>query len=66
MAKPYRPSIYDVELKVDLTKEQIVQAILKHVGYQDAVVEFDISPKGNVRGATVKVRRSEIRHDSGS
>lgn len=58
-----KPNIYDVMVSIDLTKEQIIAAIRKDLGYADAEVDFDVSPKGNVRGATVKIRRSEIKHE---
>lgn len=64
--KRNQPQIYDVEIKVELSKEDLQKAIAQFVGYAGATVEFDVSPKGNVRGATVKVRRSEIRHDPSS
>lgn len=52
---------FSAEVKYDLTKEQIEDALRVHAGMPDGVVEWDISNKGKVRGATVKVIRVEIK-----
>ena len=55
------PQAFSAEVKYDLTKEQIEDALRVHAGMPDGVVEWDISNKGKVRGATVKVIRVEIK-----
>lgn len=55
------PSFFDSETRYEVTKEQLVQAIRDYVGVQDAVVEFDVSNKGQVRGAVVRFKRLEIK-----
>lgn len=61
MAKP--TNIYGVEVKIEVTREQIVEAIKKQFGYADARVDFDITPKRQLRGATLSIIRNEIKHD---
>jgi putative lipoic acid-binding regulatory protein len=52
---------FSAEVKYELSKEQIEDLIRAHAGFQDGVVEWDVSNKGKVRGVTVKVQRTEIR-----
>lgn len=52
----------DVEVKFDYTKEQIIEMIKAQTGYDDAVVDFDVSPKGQVRGVTIRIKRRQIEH----
>lgn len=57
------PSFFDAETKYDLTKEQLIEAVRQFTGFKDGVVEFDVSNRGQLRGATVRVRRLEIKGD---
>jgi hypothetical protein len=55
------PSFFDAETKYDVTKEQLIEAVRAFTGFKDGIVEFDVSNKGQVRGATVRVKRLEIK-----
>lgn len=54
--------LIEVEVKMDYTRDQIIKMIKDSVGYHDAIVDFDVSPKGQVRGATVRIKRRQIDH----
>lgn len=56
-----RPTFFDTKVEYELTKEQIIEALRNYTGLKDGVVSFDVSPKGQVRGATVKALRLEIK-----
>jgi hypothetical protein len=53
----------EVEVIMNYTKDQIIKMIRDSVGYPDAAVEFDISPKGQIRGISVKVKRRQMNHE---
>lgn len=55
-----RPAMFQAEVKYDFTKVELIEIIRKHVGFPDGIVEFDISNKGQFRGVSIKVQRSEI------
>lgn len=55
------PAFFDAETKYEVSLEQLVEAIRDYTGFKDGIVEFDVSNKGKVRGATVRVKRLEIK-----
>ncbi len=55
------PQAFSAEVKYELSKDQIEDALRVHAGMPDGIVEWDISNRGKVRGATVKVIRTEIK-----
>lgn len=61
MTKRYTPSAFSAEVKYELTREELEDMIRKQSGLADGVVEWDISNRGKVRGATIKVQRTEIK-----
>lgn len=61
VTKRYTPSAFSAEVKYELTKEEIEELIKVHTGLADGIVEWDISNRGKVRGATIKVQRTEIK-----
>lgn len=61
MARKIVPSVFSAEVKYDLTREELEEMIKHHCGLQDGMVEWDVSNTGKVRGASVKVQRTEIK-----
>lgn len=64
MKKPFdsMPAFFDSEVKYDITLEQLVEAVRQYTGFKDGIVEFDVANKtGKVRGATIRVKRLEIK-----
>ena len=61
VTKRYTPSAFSAEVKYELTREEIEELIRTHTGLADGAVEWDISNRGKVRGATIKVSRTEIK-----
>ena len=59
--KPQIPSFFDATISYDITLEDLIQAVRTHTGFPDGQVEFDVSKSGKVRGATIKVKRTEIK-----
>ena len=57
----YTGNAYQAEVKYELTREELEDMIRKQSGLADGVVEWDISNRGKVRGATIKVQRVEIK-----
>ena len=53
-------AIFNAEVKYEFDKKELIEIIRNHVGFPDGVVEFDISNKGQLRGASIRVLRSEI------
>ena len=54
-------AVFSAEVKYEFTKAELEEVLRKHAGLQDGVVEWDVSNKGQVRGASIKVRRIEIK-----
>lgn len=54
-------NVFSAEVKYEFTKEELEDMIRKHAGLMDGVVEWDISNKNKIRGATIKVTRTEIK-----
>lgn len=61
MNKRFTPVAFQAEVKYELTREEIEEMIRKQCGLADGVIEWDISNRGKVRGATIKVQRVEIK-----
>lgn len=59
--KTNMPAFFDAKLEYELTPEQIVEALRQYTGLADGMVSFDVSPKGKLRGATVRAMRTEIK-----
>lgn len=59
--KPSMPAFFDAEIKYEISLEDLIQAVKTHTGFQDGVVDFDVSKSGRVRGATIRVKRTEIK-----
>lgn len=59
--KRVEPSVFSAEIKYELTKAELEDMIRKHSGLLDGAVEWDISNTGKIRGATIKVIRTEIK-----
>lgn len=55
------PKFFDAEIKYDISLEDLVKAVREHTGFKDGVVDFDVSKSGKVRGATIRVKRTEIK-----
>ena len=51
---------FSAQVKYDFTRQELEDIIRKHTGFQDGQIEWDISNKGTLRGATIKVIRTEI------
>lgn len=54
-------AVFSAEVKYDFNREQLEEIIRAHAGLADGAVEWDISNRGQVRGASIKVRRVEIK-----
>ena len=54
-------SVFSAEVKYDFDKKELEDIIRKHANLLDGQVEWDISNKGQIRGASIKVRRVEIK-----
>ena len=62
--RPKRPQSYQsfsAEVKYDFNRAELEEIIREHANLPDGVVEWDISNRGQVRGASVKARRVEIK-----
>lgn len=59
--RPPVSNVFSAEVKYDLSKAEIEALIREHSGLADGVVEWDISNTGKVRGASIKVSRTEIK-----
>ena len=59
--RPQVPSFFDAEIRYEVTLEDLIAAVREKTGFADGVVEFDVSKSGKVRGATIRVKRTEIR-----
>lgn len=59
--KKVENSVFSAEVKYEFTKADLEQIIRDHAGLSDGVIEWDVSNRGQVRGATIKVRRVEIK-----
>ena len=58
--KRSEPKAFSAQVKYDFTKQELEDIIRKHTGFPDGQIEWDISNKGTLRGATIKVIRTEI------
>lgn len=58
--KPKAPLMMDAITSYDLTRAEIEEILKTHLNYTDAVISWDVSNRGQVRGASIKVRRVEI------
>ena len=54
-------SVFSAEVKYEFTREELEEMIKKHSGLADGTIEWDISNRGKVRGASIKVQRVEIK-----
>jgi hypothetical protein len=54
-------NVFSAEVKYDLTKAELEALIREHSGLADGIVEWDISNTGKVRGASIRVSRTEIK-----
>lgn len=61
MSKRPDASVFSAEVKYDFTRLELEKIIKEHAGLPDGVVEWDVSNRGQVRGASIKVRRVEIK-----
>lgn len=62
--RPKRPQnfqSFSAEVKYDFNRAELEEIIREHANLPDGVVEWDISNRGQVRGASVKARRVEIK-----
>lgn len=59
--KPPVPAFFDAETRYEISKEQLIEAVRQYTGFKDGIVDFDVSNKGQVRGATIRVQRLEIK-----
>lgn len=59
--KRVEANAFSAEVKYEFTKQELEDMIRKHTGFADGQVEWDVSNKGKVRGATIKVIRTELR-----
>jgi hypothetical protein len=55
------PTFFETKMDYELTKEQVIEALRQYTGLEDGLVTFDITPRRQLRGATVKVNRLEIK-----
>lgn len=56
-----KPAILSAEVKYEFTRQEIEEMIKVYANLDDGVIEWDITSRGQVRGATIKVRRTEIK-----
>ena len=54
-------SVLSAEIRYDFTKAELEVIIRKHADLPDGTVEWDISNTGKIRGASIKVNRTEIK-----
>ena len=54
-------SVFSAEVKYDFDRKELEEMIRKHANLPDGQVEWDISNRGQIRGASIKVRRVEIK-----
>lgn len=52
---------FSAEVKYEFTKAELEGIIRQHSGLPDGIVEWDISNTGKVRGASIRVSRTEIK-----
>lgn len=58
-----RPKTLSTRVTYELTRQEIEEALKRHLMASDGSVTWDITSSGKVRGASVTVIRTEIQGD---